>query len=65
MAGIEFEQKRKIDELEKQVKELESDVEYWKQKANEMFWEYQLLCDKIIQMGVFFKPKEEDGGTTD
>lgn len=62
---IELEQKKIIDELKKKLEEAIKDMEYWKQKAYDMYEEYQLLCDKIIQQGIFFKRKDDDTNATD
>lgn len=42
-------------EINRIIEEKDKDIEYWEKKAQDIYIEYQLLCDKIITQGIFFK----------
>ena len=61
---IEIQQKRKINELEKEVEYWKREATNWKERAEEVYGEYELLCYKIKNQGMFFKPQDTEGDTS-
>lgn len=60
---IEIQQKRKINELEKEVEYWKGEATSCKERAEGVYGEYELLCYKIKNQGMFFKPQDTEGDT--
>ena len=49
--------------LEKEVEYWKGEATYWKERAEGVYGEYELLCYKIKNQGMFFKPQDTEGDT--